>query len=309
MTVDEMKDTLSRLNIDTFDIRGDEINATCIAHEERTGHVDHNPSFWINADSGAFICFSCQWKGNLYTLVSHVEGIDIEQAQSWVGTDSNMMARFQRITGEHKEAPRIAEPIVITESMLSAFVEVPEDALKSRGLTKEAANQYGIRWNRLEKNWVIPIRDPHTHVLLGWQEKGYDRRYFSNSTRVKKSDALFGYENYKSGNLIVVESPLDVVRLASLRIYSGVAVMGSAISDTQFKLISGADRIIFALDNDSAGKAAASSMLYKCNKQGIEAWFFNYDKTDMKDIGGMSRDEIGWGLDHARHIIRGEKAL
>lgn len=303
MTVDEMKDTLSRLNIEVHDSRGDEINATCAAHKERTGHIDHNPSFWINADSGAFICFSCQWKGNLYTLISYVEGIGVDQVDSWVKTDSNMMSRFQRVTSTHKETPRIEEPTIVTESMLSAFIEVPEPALKSRGLTAEAAKQYGIRWNRLDNNWIIPIRDPHTRALLGWQEKGYDRRFFKNSTRVKKSDALFGYENYKGGDMIVVESPLDVVRLASLG-YTGVAIYGASISEAQFKLISGADRIIFALDNDDAGRSASYEVIKECIAKQVEAWFFNYDGIDMKDVGGMSRSEIELGISNARHIAR-----
>ena len=70
MTVDEMKDTLTRLDVEYYSIRGDEIQAECPAHEERTGHKDRNPSFYINADTGAFICFSCGWKGSLYTLVT-----------------------------------------------------------------------------------------------------------------------------------------------------------------------------------------------------------------------------------------------
>lgn len=309
MTVDEMKDTLSRLNIEVVNERGDEIQAFCVAHEERTGHVDHNPSFWINADSGAFICFSCQWKGNLYTLVSYVEGIDIEQAQSWVGTDSNMMARFQRVTGTHKEAPRVEEPVVITESMLKAFVPVPEFALKSRGLTAESATKYGILWNKLENNWVIPIREPLSAGLIGWQEKGYDRRFFKNMSRVKKSEALFGYDVYKGGTMVVVESPLDVVRLESVGITGGVAIMGASVSETQFKILGSADRIIFALDNDDAGRSASREMLKWCLDTNVEAWFFNYDNTDMKDVGAMSKDEIEWGIKHARHIVRGAKAI
>lgn len=309
MTIDEMRDTLSRLNIEVVNERGDEIQAHCVAHKERTGHEDRNPSFWINSDSGAFICFSCQWKGNLYTLVSYVEGIDIEQAQSWVGTDSNMMARFQRVTGTHKEAPRIEEPTVIHESMLQAFVPVPEAALRSRGLTAEAAAKYGILWNRLENNWVIPIREPINAALIGWQEKGYDRRFFKNMSRVKKSEALFGYNVYKGGTMIVVESPLDVVRLESVGVSGGVAIMGATISETQLKLLSSADRVMFALDNDDAGRAASRSMFNRCFGSNIEAWFFNYDNTDMKDVGAMSKDEIEWGIKHARHIVRGAKAI
>lgn len=309
MTVDEMKDTLSRLNIEVFNERGDEIQARCVAHEERTGHVDRNPSFWINSNNGAFICFSCHWKGNIYTLISYVEGIDIEQTQSWISTDSGMLARFQRVTSTHKEAPRIEEPTIITESMLSAFVPVPDAALRSRGLTQEAAAKHGILWNRLENNWVIPIRDPQTSALIGWQEKGYDRRFFKNLSRVKKSDALFGYNVYKGGDMIVVESPLDVVRLESVGLTGGVAIMGSSISDTQFKLITGADRIIFALDNDDAGRSASRSALANCLRLGVSAWFFNYNNTDMKDVGAMSKDEIEWGISHSRHTVRKTKAI
>jgi len=42
---------------------------------------------------------------------------------------------------------------------------------------------------------------------------------------------------------------------------------------------------------------------------GFECWFFNYDNTDMKDIGGMSKAEILFGLDNARHSIHGKKAV
>ena len=59
MTVEEMEDTLARLEIAVTSIRGVEIQALCPAHFERTGKEDHNPSWYINADTGAHICFSC----------------------------------------------------------------------------------------------------------------------------------------------------------------------------------------------------------------------------------------------------------
>ena len=67
------------------------------------------------------------------------------------------------------------------------------------------------------------------------------------------------------------------------------------------------DRIVFALDNDDAGRSATKSLVSKCKERGVEAWFFNYDNTEMKDVGGMSRDEVNWGLAYARHILRGAK--
>jgi DNA primase len=105
--------------------------------------------------------------------------------------------------------------------------------------------------------------------------------------------------------MIVVESPLDVVRLSSIGIDGGVATYGAIVSAAQFNLIRGADRIIFAMDNDDAGKASSQSLLEMCKQMGVECWFFNYSGIDLKDVGGMSRSEVLTGLSTARHQLRG----
>jgi len=306
VNVEEMEQTLDRLGIEHFSVTGDEVQAACPAHKERTGHEDRNPSFYINADSGAFICFSCQFKGNLYTLISYVEGVDLDKAKDWMGSTSNLMSRFERLV---KDKPvHIEETTHVTESMLSAFTLPPADALRSRGLTVEAAQVHGLLWDARTRNWIIPIRDPYTKSLLGWQEKGYDHRRFNNTpAKVQKSKALFGFGEYSSGDMIVVESPLDVVRLTSLGITGGVAIYGAIASAAQFNLIRGSDRVIFALDNDTAGKSSSAELYKLCRQMDKEAWFFNYGSFDVKDIGGMSLDEVKYGLSNAKHYVRGEK--
>jgi hypothetical protein len=54
-----------------------------------------------------------------------------------------------------------------------------------------------------------------TFSLWGWQEKGARGRFFKNQPAgVKKSKTVFGVEILTSTHdLIVVESPLDAVRL------------------------------------------------------------------------------------------------
>jgi DNA primase len=308
MTVEEMTDTLSRLGIEVLDTRGDEINGYCAAHEQRTGHVDHNPSWWINADSGAFICFSCGWKGNVYSLVSYIQDIEYAKVGDWLGSAASLTARFSRLTNAIKRKP-IEDVTVVTESMLSAYTQVPDEALEARGLTSNAARYYGVLWDERAGNWIIPIRDPATGKLLGWQEKGFSTRYFNNKpVKVKKSGSLFGYEHYKGGDMIVVESPLDVVRLSSIGIDGAVATYGAIVSAAQFNLIRGADRIIFAMDNDDAGKASSKALLEMCKQMGVECWFFNYSGIDLKDVGGMSRSEALTGLSTARHQLRGVSA-
>jgi len=306
MTVEEMEETLASLGIKVIGSRGWEVQGECPAHEERTGHKDRNPSWYINADSGAHICFSCGFKGNLYSLVAYVQGVPLDQATDWANTNLGLLSRLMRLTEPEKEDKQ-EDTIRVTESMLSAFVDVPAEALQARGLTREAANVYNIRWDRHKGNWIIPVRHVYGQ-LLGWQEKGFSTRYFNNYPKgMKKAKSLFGYQEYKSGDLIVVESPLDVVRLASIGITGGVATYGCTISIEQLSAIRGADRIIFALDNDEAGKAASRDMYTRCRELKTEAWFFNYDGVDVKDVGAMSRSEVIHGLDNAQHMIHGER--
>jgi hypothetical protein len=194
--------------------------------------------------------------------------------------------------------------------MLSVFTTPPKTALASRGLTLYAAVEHQILWDERKGNWILPIRDPETNKLLGWQEKGYTTRFFRNyPTGVQKSKALFGFNTYINGDMIVVESPLDVARLSSLDITGGVATYGALVSKEQFNLLRGADRLIFAMDNDDAGKASSMTLLTLCKEMEKEAWFFNYGDIDVKDIGAMSKDEILSGLTTARHITRGEKVI
>lgn len=298
-----MKDTLERMGISVTNIRGDELQINCPAHKERTGREDRNPSLWINADSGAFICFSCNWKGNLYTLVEQVGGIAPENIKNWVATGPGLLARFQKLMA-HEDAPRQQEDEIIHESMLEAFKEVPSELCLQRGIYPSITRQYGVRYNPEDRTWVIPIRDPFTQKLLGWQQKGVDRRLFLNSSRVKKSNSLFGYEHYEGGDMVVVESPLDVLRLASVGVTGAVSTFGCVVSDMQLNIIRGADSVVFAMDNDTAGNEASLDLLNRAKKLGLECWFFNYDDTDQKDVGGMSKTEIFWGLDSAKHMLK-----
>ena len=305
MTVDEMEETLSRLGIESYNVRGDEIQALCPAHLERTGKDDRNPSWFINADTGAHICFSCGWKGNLYGLISYVTKTDYEDATKWLGSAEGLTKRFERITRERKP---IDDFVVVSESMLKAFTSPPPEALAVRGLTHTAANKYELLWDAANKNWIIPIRSIVDGSLMGWQEKGFDRRYFSNRpTGIKKSESLFGFEQVFGKELIVVESPLDVVRLASIGITYGVATYGSKVSQAQFNAIRSADRVIFAMDNDESGRESSKSLLYMCKQMGVECWFFHYGDIDVKDVGAMSKDEVLNGLHKATHMIRGIK--
>lgn len=304
MTVDEMESVLDSLGIEYVNTNGDEIQGFCPAHVERTGKQDRNPSWYINSDTGAHICFSCDFRGNIVSLVAKIRNYaDWEDAIEWLHQGGELSERFERAVSKPKAI--FDELVYISEASLASFDTPPEYALKARGLTQAAAEKFGLLWNTSKSMWIIPVRELGTNKLLGWQEKAHLNRYFNNyPSGMKKSESLFGYAQYSGDNLIVVESPLDVVRLESIGISGAVSTFGALISEAQFKYILRADTITFAMDNDQAGNTASMKALLHCNKLGVESWFFNYNQTTLKDVGGMSKSEVIYGVDSAIHSIR-----
>lgn len=310
-SVDEMMDILDSLGVRTVGSRGTEIQGFCPGHVSRTGHEDHNPSWYINSDTGAHICFSCQFKGSLNFLICHVKGFigsdgyDFDQAKRWLEDKGTLADSFERATKAPKEI--FEEVQIITEASLAAFDTPPDYALKSRGITRAAAEEYGLLWDERRELWIIPLRNGQTGRLTGWQEKAFRGRYFRNyPTGVQKSICIYGLEVVKdSPSLIVVESPLDAVRLRSIGIEGGVATYGSIISNEQFKLLRNSGKeLTFAMDADEAGRAATATILRVTKVFGFECYMFDYTHTDAKDVGGMSKAEVLTGMSNRRHSLR-----
>ena len=306
MTVEEMELVLDRLGVEYVGSRGEEIQGFCPGHEVRTGHKDRNPSWYINSETGAHICFSCQFKGSILSLVVYLGAADdFDKAKEWLSVGGELSEAFERAVRKPKE---IFQPLVyISEASLAAFVSPPVSVLRTRGLSESAAAKHGILWDSKRSNWIIPVRNPQSKALMGWQEKSSVGRYFRNQPEgIKKSMSLFGFDKYESGDMILVESPLDVVRLESLGITGGVASFGTAVSDEQIQLLLSVrdGRLVIAMDSDEPGMLAASNVLTKVLEKKHDAWFFNYDGSDAKDVGAMSKAEVLAGLDNAVHSVR-----
>jgi hypothetical protein len=312
---------LTALGIDFVEMNF-ECRALCPMHARRTGSEDRNPSWFINQDTGQHICFSCGYKGNLIQLVCDVNefyvetygtitGYDYKAAESWIASVSEVP--IERLMDMFSVLPNYitsdAKPLEMSEARLAVFVEPPQEALASRKITAEAAASYGLLWDAKKLTWILPLREPTFNRLMGWQEKGtVHRTFFNRPAGLKKSKTLFGIENQNVNQVIVVESPLDCVWLASIGFVGAVAVCGSSISEEQVKLLRASDSIIAAFDNDLAGRKASKEMLEWSRKYGLTLSFFNYGGSDKKDPGEMTAEEIRWGVDNAISALYGESA-
>jgi hypothetical protein len=167
-------------------------------------------------------------------------------------------------------------------------------------------------WDAATKTWILPLRDPDTNALLGWQEKGtIDRTFKNRPVGLQKSRTLFGIENQNKDVVFVVESPLDCVRMASAGVAGAVAICGATVSEEQIKLIRASDKVIVALDNpnlDKAGRKGCEEFRKYARQYGINLFFFNYGHSGKKDPGEMTDEEILWGIATAKPSILGEQA-
>lgn len=273
---------------------GAEVLAHCPMHQARTGKEDRHPSFWVNATTGCFICFSCQYQGAFSQLVCDALDLTHAEAGRWIVTRRRGQGRKRR------EIVHRVEKYVVSEPEYARLPEPPLDELKARGLTRIAAQAYGVRWR--DGAWILPIRNQWGD-LMGWQEKR-GHTFFNRPDEVKKSMSLFGWSRFTPGSVaILVESPLDAVRIGSIGIHGALASFGASVSDVQMRLIKQrASSLILALDNpfvDRAGREAADQLYRRWTAFGMPIKIFNYRDMKGKDPGELTRQEIERGIETA----------
>ena len=267
---------LSELGIHAA-VHGDEALACCPAHSDR------RPSWYMNTSSGLHVCHACGFRGTFPSLVSYMTGTSAQDYMAWV-LDARLSAR--------QAPPRVPErPPEVSESDLALFTPPPPDALASRRLSELSCQHLGILWDY--GSWVLPIREPRTHKLMGWQEKNADR-VRNRPGGVAKSRSLFGLRGFADGSTaVLLESPLDCARLYSAGVPGGLSSYGVQVSTVQLSaLLNVTDRIVFAFDNDPPGRE--QSLHVASSGQFFHARFLNYSVLDTyrKDPGDMTDSEI-----------------
>ncbi|WP_020142246.1 toprim domain-containing protein [Terracoccus sp. 273MFTsu3.1] len=304
---------LDELGVD-FRLVLEEAHMKCPAHFRRLGKEDRHPSFSVNIEDGLYNCFSCGFTGKFWELVKELTDMTQEQAVAWCQKRGGV-ERAKRIVSEEGglRFGAVDTTTVINEASLALYVEVPEKACATRNIAPDSADHYGVLWDKDEERWIVPIRDPNTGKLWGWQEK--NARYFRNKPfNVRKQDTLFGIHQIdpEERTVIVVESPLDVPRGHTAGYDNFVATFGAEITNEQLAfLFERFDIIIWALDNDRAGAKALKAILtlYKGypNIQRVFKYAVPWDralddaKKDqpegyVKDIGDMTDGEIHTGV-------------
>ena len=279
----DLESALLSLEIEVIRHTGDEIIAKCPKHLERTGKEDKNPSWSINTNTYVHHCFSCGYAGTLTSLYRDVLG-EVPEDLEW---ELSKQSIFSALNNPREKEEKT--PVTTSEWLLSTYVDVPEKLLALKNLKQESANFFGVKWNKEDKVWVLPIRSIDG-TLLGFQlrQKGI---VLNQPAGVEKGKTLFGIHLFKDvSHITVVESPLDAVRFHGVGI-PAVATFGASITSDQLNLLSRNYRyVISAMDNDSAGHKANQILRNFLKKRGCVIFDFDYSGLDVKDPGDVISD-------------------
>lgn len=159
------------------------------------------------------------------------------------------------------------------QDMLNALVNLgySEDEIIEGGLA--IRNDNGRVYDRFRNRLMIPIRDERGRVVGfgGRVLNPEDNPKYMNSPQTPvfdKSHLLFGLDTGKSAirnseTVVIVEGYMDAIQAYQAGYQNVVAQMGTAMTETQLKLLAPkyAKKIILALDADDAGQNATRRSL------------------------------------------------
>lgn len=305
----DILEALEDLGIEVVDVTESntksEAWALCPAHDSRSGQAD---KWSVNLDTGQHSCFKCGFSGSFIDLVKELTGYDYHRAEQWIKRHGGGIERVERIlaTPAHRGRQQRPEPQPFTEARLAIFSSVPAVQLGRRRVSPGSVEKYGVLWDSERKNWILPIRDPYSGKLWGYQEKGDG--WFSNVPGgVQKSETLFGLDCFEGRTAILLESPLDDLRIYTAGYSGAVSSYGVQVSKRQLEILFDiAERVIFALDNDEAGIKKSLQLRDEYLGSGKMIDFLDYSHIPWaKDLGteGVTDEDIGKSIQNAIPLI------
>lgn len=213
-------------------------------------------------------------------------GIDIDEA-------THLQTNRQFVKRSRKEAT------IYAESALEKLLY--HTYLEGRGYPKKLIESYHIGvtpegYRQMSNRLIIPIRNVDSQIVgftgrslfPNWKDRGIPKwvhsKGFVGAENLFNIDRAVKYIR-ETGRAILVEGPLDVLRLEHAGIHNGVAIFGRRLHNGQIALLAkcGAQNLIVALDADRAGKSGAETA-FKTAKAFFNVSVINLQDGDVGDL-------------------------
>jgi DNA primase len=259
----------------------DQWRGRCPLHEG-----EGRDAFHVNTARQLFHCFSCGAGGTVLDLVASLEGCGVrEAAQKLAAWWKPAVANVGGASVSHREQPTVTEKSNGLRPLGFRLrgVDAEHRHLSTRGISLRTAITFGVGFyagpGLLSRRLVIPIHDEAGRLVAycGRSLDGSEPRY-KFPAGFAKSQVVFNLHRAVAAGeeaVIVVEGFFDCLKVHQAGFRSVVALMGSALSDRQRRLLRERfGKIILMLDGDGAGRRAtvtiAARLADRCLVRAIE---------------------------------------
>ncbi|KKT95254.1 MAG: primase protein [Parcubacteria group bacterium GW2011_GWA2_45_15] len=223
---------------------GTSLKARCPFHNEKT------PSFFVSPVRQSFYCFGCGAKGDIFTFVESVEGLDFRGALKLLAEKAGVEIKYhggESKTEKDKILAVLEEATKFFEKEL-AGVSLARRYIASRGISDETV-----------RDWRIGYAPAEWRSLYGYlQNLGYERDIIMKAGLIKKT-----VDEARSGE------PYDVFRdrvIFPLADSNGsiIAFSGRALTkETEPKYLNSPDTVLFTKSEVLYGLDKAKDQIRK----------------------------------------------
>ena len=259
--------------------RGADYLIKCVNPE----HEDNNPSMRVDSVTGIFGCFSCGFKGNIFTHF---------------GEQGNFL-QIRRDLFKRKIQAKRAESIGL--QMPTGYIPYEYDYRDIKASTYVKFNAFSHHDSEFIGRLVIPITDISGKIVAfqGRHLSNGDPRY--NIVPAKAKVPLFPIVEPRRGAIMLVEGIFDMLNLHDKGITNSVCIFGTnTINETKLGILAmqGAQSIDVFMDGDVAGQRAAEKIAIMCeNVNLISRNIYLEDKDpgelNQKQVDALSRKLYG----------------
>jgi len=249
--------------------RRDQVEGRCPIHGG-----ERDDSFRASLSKNVFHCFSCQAQGNVLDFVAAMEKCSIREAacrlQRWFGVGASDESVRSIPPGRWKvELVREKEGCNPPLRFALTGVDPGHGYLQQRGIDRATAAEFGVGFyggpGLMSGRIVIPIRNAQGEIVA-YAGRAVDGRLpkYKLPAGFRKGSELFNLHRASatgSKTVIVVEGYFDCLRVHQAGIPFVVALMGTALSASQGRVLTGRfERAVLMLDGDAAGRAGTRAI-------------------------------------------------
>lgn len=278
----------------------------CPFHSNR-----HTSSFSISREKGAYICFnpSCGEAGTLVELVRKIlKKNEFESLRYISSKEAESVENFDDVLKDLLEdKPDYVEfPQDTLDQLYSNLNDNghAKDYLNHRGIKQEAIDYFKLGYSSNMGMVIVPVHSPDG-LPVGLVGRSIAEKKFKNSTNLPRSKTMFNIHRAKriGGQVIIVESTFDAIRVHQAGFPNVVATLGGHISHDNISLLNRYfNKIILMTDSDQAGRELGTTISNRMRNKDILWASHSYGKiypNNAKDAGDMTDEEISLCIKNA----------